>query len=236
MELEFTSDQDDLRASVRAVLVGECPIALVREVVEKGTTADELWRRMVELDWPGLTIAEAHGGLGLGFVELAVVLEEMGRVIAPGPFFPTLTQFAPVVRACGSDEQQTRWLGAVARGELTGSVVFDGAVHCSLPALCPKLRDRPGGTGRSGGATPGAGDHPSAPDRGAGRPSPGRVEAGQGRRRAPDHPGLRRQTRCRLAQPVVLRVGNEGGKALADSPQLRRLTTLPVANVRRPAG
>jgi alkylation response protein AidB-like acyl-CoA dehydrogenase len=126
VELEFTADQEELRSSVRSVLAGECPIGLVREVVEKETTADDLWARMVELDWPGLTIAEDHGGLGLGFVELAVVLEEMGRVIAPGPFFPTLTQFVPVVRACGSAEQQARWLGAVARGELTGSVAFDG--------------------------------------------------------------------------------------------------------------
>ncbi|MBV8691749.1 MAG: acyl-CoA/acyl-ACP dehydrogenase [Actinobacteria bacterium] len=126
MELEFTADQDELRASVRSVLAGECPIGLVRDVVEKGVTADELWARMVELDWPGLTIAEEHGGLGLGVVELAVVLEELGRVIAPGPYFPTLSQFAPVIGHCGSDEQQARWLGAVARGELTGSVVFDG--------------------------------------------------------------------------------------------------------------
>ena len=129
MELEFTADQEDLRASVRSVLVGECPIGLVREVVEKGTGADGLWARMVELDWPGLTIAEEYGGLGLGFIELAVVLEEMGRVLAPGPFFATVTQFAPVVRACGSAEQQDRWLGAVARGELTGSVVV-GSYAC----------------------------------------------------------------------------------------------------------
>jgi len=126
VELEFTADQDELRDGVRSFLAGECPVGLVRDVVEKGTTADELWARMVDLDWPGLTIAEEHGGLGLGVVELAVVVEELGRVIAPGPFFPTLTQFAPAVRACGSDEQQARWLGAVARGELTGSVVFDG--------------------------------------------------------------------------------------------------------------
>jgi alkylation response protein AidB-like acyl-CoA dehydrogenase len=126
VELEFTADQDELRASVRTVLAGECPIALVRDVVEKGTIANELWARMVELDWPGLTVAESHGGLGLGFVELAVVVEELGRVIAPGPFFPTVTQFASVVRACGSDEQRAQWLGAVARGELTGTVVFDG--------------------------------------------------------------------------------------------------------------
>ncbi|MEY2566799.1 MAG: hypothetical protein QOE35_1328 [Actinomycetota bacterium] len=124
MELEFTSDQEELRTSVRAVLARECPISVVREVVEKGTGADALWSRMVELDWPALTISEAHGGIGLGFVELTVVLEELGRVIAPGPLTATAALFAPVVRECGSDEQAARFLGGVASGELTGTLAF----------------------------------------------------------------------------------------------------------------
>src|SRR4051794_5516567 len=110
MELEFTGDQEELRTSVRAVLARECPISLVREVVEKGTGADALWSRMVELDWPALTVAEDHGGIGLGFVELTVVLEELGRVLAPGPLTATAALFAPVVRECGSDEQTGRFL------------------------------------------------------------------------------------------------------------------------------
>ncbi|MDQ1373564.1 MAG: hypothetical protein QOJ09_902 [Actinomycetota bacterium] len=124
MELEFTADQEELRSSVRAVLTRECPISLVREVVEKGTGADGLWARMVELDWPALTITEAHGGIGLGFVELTVVLEELGRVLAPGPFTATAALFAPVVRECGSDEQAARFLGAVASGASTGTLAF----------------------------------------------------------------------------------------------------------------
>ena len=126
MQLEFTREQEELRDSVRSVLAKECPISLVREVVEKGTGADRLWTRMVELDWPALTVAEEHGGLGLGFVELAVVVEELGRAVAPGPLFSTVTQFAPVVRECGSDEQQARFLGAVARGEVTGAFAVPG--------------------------------------------------------------------------------------------------------------
>ena len=121
MQLEFTAEQEELRDSVRAVLAKECPIALVREVVEKGTGADRLWSRMVELDWPALTIAEDHGGLGLGFVELTVVIEELGRVIAPGPFLTTVTQFVPVVRECGSDEQRAQFLAGVASGDVTGA-------------------------------------------------------------------------------------------------------------------
>src|SRR5438477_208975 len=102
MDLEFTPDQEELRTSVRAVLGRECPPSLVRELVEKGTQADDLWTAMVELDWPALTIDTAHGGLGLGFVELAVVVEELGRAITPGPFLPTVTQFVPAIREAGT--------------------------------------------------------------------------------------------------------------------------------------
>ena len=83
VELEFTSDQDELRASIRDVLAGECPIGLVREVVEKGVAPSALWERMVQLDWPALTVPEAAGGMGFGMVELAVLAEELGRAVTP---------------------------------------------------------------------------------------------------------------------------------------------------------
>jgi alkylation response protein AidB-like acyl-CoA dehydrogenase len=124
VHLEFTAEQDELREGVRAVLARECPISLVREVVEKGTTPDALWGQMVELGWPALTVPEPAGGLGMGAVELAVVVEELGRVLAPGPFVPTLTQFAPVVAEAGSPGQQQRFLGGVAAGELTGTLAL----------------------------------------------------------------------------------------------------------------
>ena len=122
MDLEFTADQEELRTSVRAVLTRECPPSLVREVVEKGTPADDLWAAMVDLDWPALTIDPAYGGLGLGFVELAVVVEELGRAIAPGPFLPTVSQFVPAIREAGTAEQQARFLGDVAAGRITGTL------------------------------------------------------------------------------------------------------------------
>ena len=131
MHLEFTAEQDELRAGVRTMLARECPISLVREVVEKGATPDALWAQMVELGWPALTVPEPAGGLGMGAVELAVVVEELGRVLAPGPFVPTVTQFAPVVAEAGSAEQQARFLGGVAAGEITGALAFvedDGSI------------------------------------------------------------------------------------------------------------
>jgi alkylation response protein AidB-like acyl-CoA dehydrogenase len=134
VHLEFTAEQDELRDGVRTVLAGECPMSLVREVVEKGVTTDALWSRMVELGWPALTVAEAAGGLGMGPVELAVVVEELGRAVAPGPFVPTVTQFAPVVAEAGSPEQRNRFLGAIAAGELTGTLALAEAAGSIDPA------------------------------------------------------------------------------------------------------
>jgi len=131
VHLEFTPEQDELRDGVRTVLAGECPMSLVREVVEKGAAPDALWARMAALGWPALTVPESAGGLGMGAVELAVVVVELGRVLAPGPFVPTVTQFAPVVVEAGSPEQQERFLGAVSAGELTGTLALveqDGSI------------------------------------------------------------------------------------------------------------
>ncbi len=122
MDLELSDDQRELQTSVRAVLERECPPSLVRAVIEEGKGTDELWARMVELDWPALTVPESDGGIGLGFVELAVVAEELGRVLSPAPFLATAGQFVPALRAAGSDDQRARFLGAVARHGMVGTV------------------------------------------------------------------------------------------------------------------
>jgi len=122
MELELSEDQQVLQESVRAVLERECPISLVRSVVEQHKHAEELWSRMSELDWPALAIPEEDGGLGLGFVELAVVCEQLGRVLCPAPFLATATQFVPAVLGAGNPEQRRRFLGAVADRGMVGTL------------------------------------------------------------------------------------------------------------------
>ena len=124
MELEFTTDQDELRDSIRAVLTKESPVSLARSVVERDERPAALAATMVELGWPALTIAEAHGGIGLGVLELAILAEELGRVISPGPLLATVSQFVPAVREVGTAAQHARFLGAVAAGELTGSLAI----------------------------------------------------------------------------------------------------------------
>ncbi len=124
MELEFTAEQDELRSSVRTFLEKECPMGVVRAVVETGEPARGLWESMVALDWPALAVSEEHGGLGLTFVETAVVVEELGRAVAPGPLLATVTQFAPMVREVGTHEQQGRFLADVATGRSTGALAL----------------------------------------------------------------------------------------------------------------
>jgi alkylation response protein AidB-like acyl-CoA dehydrogenase len=124
MELEFTTDQDALRETIRGVLGNESPVSLARAVVEHDEQPTALWATMAGLGWPALTIAETHGGIGLGMLELAILAEEIGRVIAPGPLLATVSQFVPAVREIGTPAQQERFLGAVAAGELTGSMAI----------------------------------------------------------------------------------------------------------------
>jgi alkylation response protein AidB-like acyl-CoA dehydrogenase len=116
--LAFTDEQEELRATIRSVLDKECPPTLPRAVVEGKGDADGLWAKMVELDWPALTVPEADGGIGYSYVELAVLVEELGRAVAPGPLFTTVTQYVPFLRESGGGA----FLGPVAAGEVTGTV------------------------------------------------------------------------------------------------------------------
>lgn len=124
MELEFTGEQEELRASVRSFLEKECPIGVVRAVVETGEAPEKLWGAMIALDWPALAVPEEYGGIGLTILETAVVVEELGRAVAPGPLLATVTQFAPMVRQVGSPAQQQHFLSAIATGEVAGTVAL----------------------------------------------------------------------------------------------------------------
>lgn len=146
MDLEFTDDQDELRDSVRSFLQKECPTEVVRAVVESGEPAEKLWRAMTELDWPALGVSEENGGVGLSFVEVAVLAEELGRAVAPGPLLATATQFVPVVREIGDPQQRQRFLGQVAAGTITGTLALaDHPRKWGVTALATRAESAPGG-------------------------------------------------------------------------------------------
>lgn len=141
VQLAFTDEQEELRATIRSVLARECPPSLPRSIVEQKGDADSLWAKMRGLDWPALTVPEEDGGIGYGFVELTVLVEELGRVIAPGPLFATVTQFVPFVREAGSAEQRAALLGPVAAGSVTGTVaVAERPTGWSLDRVQATLR------------------------------------------------------------------------------------------------
>ena len=121
MDLEFSEDEAALRDNVRAVLAGICPPAAVRAVFEGKGDPASVWSRMVELDWPGLGLPEEAGGLGMGYVAVALVAEELGRAVAPGAFLATVTQFAPAVREL---QGPSDLLARVASGQMTGAVAL----------------------------------------------------------------------------------------------------------------
>ncbi len=138
MDLELSAEESELRDNVRSVLASVCPPAAVRAVFEGKGDAASIWERMVELYWPALAIAEEHGGLGMGFVEVALVAEELGRAVVPGPFLATVTQFAPAVRELGGDAPLAAdLLGRIAAGGLTGTWPWPRAAAGSRPRWPP---------------------------------------------------------------------------------------------------
>lgn len=122
MNFGFTEEQELLRQEVRKLLDAQAPIEQVRKIAEtpEGFSRD-LWRQMGALGWLGLTIPEAHGGAGLGMVDLVVLLEETGRTLLPSPLLAT-TLAAAAIGDAGSEAQQARWLPALADGSAIGTI------------------------------------------------------------------------------------------------------------------
>src|SRR5437764_15069324 len=88
MDFGFSEEQEMLRKSARDFLAKECPMTYVRQMMEdERGFRDEPWQKMAALGWMGLILPEEHGGAGLDFVDLTVVLEGMAGVVLPGRFF-----------------------------------------------------------------------------------------------------------------------------------------------------
>ena len=117
MNFGFTEEQEFLRSTAREFLEKECPMSMVRELMEtESGYRPELWKKMAELGWVGLLIPEEYGGAGLSFVDLVVILEEMGRSLLPSPFFGNL-QGTQAVLLAGTQTQCKEILPAVAAGD-----------------------------------------------------------------------------------------------------------------------
>ncbi|MFP3898176.1 MAG: acyl-CoA dehydrogenase family protein [Dehalococcoidia bacterium] len=118
MKLALTEEQEMLRKTARAFLADKCPKAYVKQMEgSEGGYSPELWREMADLGWMGLALPEQYGGGGMGFLDLAVLLEEMGRACLPGPFFSTVVLGLLPISELGSEEQRQKYLPPAIRGE-----------------------------------------------------------------------------------------------------------------------
>lgn len=126
MDFAFSDEQEMIRASAEGFLadVSDCAAVRAAMVSERGYDTD-LWQRLCsEMYWPAIHIPEAYGGLGLGFVELAILLEQMGRRLLCSPFFATACLATPALLLAGSEAQKQRWLPAIAEGRVRGTLGF----------------------------------------------------------------------------------------------------------------
>ncbi len=134
MNFDYTDDQKALKEEARRFLAAASPLSVARGVLENpGDGYDKaLWGRIVEQGWCGATIPEAYGGLGLGYVELCALAEELGRSVAPVPFASSIYFFAEALLLAGSEEQKTALLPLIASGELIGTLAVTegpGVLH-----------------------------------------------------------------------------------------------------------
>src|SRR3954452_13951872 len=124
MDFTFSADQDDLRATVRSFLASRSPKAYVQAMADDGRGfTDDVWDEVVAMGWPALLVAEEHGGLGLGLVDMVVVMEEMGRALFPGPWLSSAVLATLAARQLGLADQ----LASLAAGTTRGTVALEEA-------------------------------------------------------------------------------------------------------------
>ena len=117
MNFGFTEEQNLLKEQVQRFMKEACPMTRVREITTNETSFDQaLWQQAAELGWLGLTIPENHGGLGLKWIDLIVVLEAAAEGLCPLPIASHALASTAILH-CASEDQKSRWLPAMASGE-----------------------------------------------------------------------------------------------------------------------
>jgi alkylation response protein AidB-like acyl-CoA dehydrogenase len=122
----FSEEQEELRRAVRQFLEAKSPETEVRRLMETAEGYDPaVWKQMgQELMLQGLAIPEEYGGQGFTFIELGIVLEEMGRVLLCAPYFSSVVLAANAILAVGTDDQKQALLPGIASGETIATLAF----------------------------------------------------------------------------------------------------------------
>jgi alkylation response protein AidB-like acyl-CoA dehydrogenase len=124
VNFDYSDEQKALKDDARRFLAAVSPLATVRAALEGAETGYDqaLWARICEQGWCGAALPERYGGLGMGYVDLCALAEELGRSLAPIPFASTVYQFAEALMIAGSEEQKQRLLPLVSIGEIIGTL------------------------------------------------------------------------------------------------------------------
>src|SRR4249920_3340542 len=138
MDFELSDDQLALRDGARELLDGLAPTTRVRTIVDAGGGIDDgLWKAMVEQGWTAVEVPEERGGLGLGAVEVAVLVEEIGRHVAPAPYLSTLLALGALARG-GRDD----WAARLAGGDAIGCAAWSRSGRGDVRAAGDRLTGR----------------------------------------------------------------------------------------------
>ena len=124
MNFEFSDEQNLLREQAQRFLSEQSPLSTVRAVLDDADVSCDqaLWQGICELGWTGVTVPEAYGGLGMGYLELCVLAEELGRSLAPTPFASSVYLATEALIRFGTESQKQKWLPGLASGELVGTL------------------------------------------------------------------------------------------------------------------
>src|SRR6266446_4426755 len=125
MNFGFNDEQELLRSTARKFFENECGSDTVRRLMEtpEGISPD-LWTKLAEQGWLGLVYPEAYDGMGLGLVDLVVLMEEMGRAVVPGPYFSAVLLGGLAIAEAGSEAQKKEWLPKIATGDKRVSLAW----------------------------------------------------------------------------------------------------------------
>ncbi|WP_210588900.1 acyl-CoA dehydrogenase family protein [Streptomyces sp. GESEQ-35] len=153
MDASFTTEQDEIRRTLRELLHKRCGPEELRTALDTPAGHDPaLWTALAEqLGLPGLAVPEAYGGVGCSATELALAGEETGRVLAPSPLLATAVLSAPLLLALGTDVQRAELLPRIAAGSLTAALGVPGAALATVLGLTGDNGGDWAGGGRAGG-------------------------------------------------------------------------------------
>jgi alkylation response protein AidB-like acyl-CoA dehydrogenase len=124
LNFDLTDEQQMLQAAAREFLAARLKSERIRQLAESDDAfSEDLWREMSDLNWPGLMVSEQYGGQELGTVELAVLMEQLGYALTPGPILSSMLA-AIALETAATDEQKERYLAPLATGEQRGTLAL----------------------------------------------------------------------------------------------------------------